>query len=624
MKAIYEFGDFRADPAEQRLEQGGRPVALPPKVFETLLILLQSEGRLIDKDEFMGQLWPGVFVEDGTLTQNISNLRKALGNGKNGTQMIETVPKRGYRFAAPVRKVVENASALPDVTPPIARPMSGRNWRKISAIAALLAAVFLMAAGVRHYFLERRAGGIRTIAVLPFANDTGDRSLDYLSRDVRDKLAQIPDLHVISQSSTSGFGGAHTDPISAGEKLNAQAVLTGQIMRGGDSVTVKAEMVNVGDRSQIWAHQYSYRLGDLSLIQAELAASIAAKLVLPLTPAERAHLAKRPTEDAEAYRLYLQGRYFANQNIAGSLRRSIDAFQQATERDPKFALAYVGLAYDYDMSDLVGISPAKESYPKARAAATRAIMLDPSLGEAHNALAMEKSRYEFDWNGAREEFEKALELEPNSVDALRFYAANYLTSTKRHREAITLMKRAVELEPLSLPANFSLAIVYHMGNQLEPAELQYRRVIELAPNFPSAHLFLSNVFNSQGRYEESIAELEKGMIMVGESPHEAARQTGALSQAFKSGGEKAYWRKYADLGLQAIDQPTRLWFGDLTFIAQGFAQAGELDKAMEWLNKAFEQREGCLLPVLNVHQGFRNLHGDPRFTALLLRMGLPE
>jgi tetratricopeptide (TPR) repeat protein len=251
-------------------------------------------------------------------------------------------------------------------------------------------------------------------------------------------------------------------------------------------------------------------------------------------------------------------------------------------------------------------------------------MLDPSLGEAHNALAMEKSRYEFDWDGARNEYEKALELEPNSVDALRFYAVDYLTAMKRHREAVTAMKRAVELEPLSLPANFSLAVTYHLGNQPELAEQQYRRVIELAPNFPSSHLFLSNVFNSQGRYEESIAELEKGMIMIGESPHEAARQADALSQAFKTGGEKAYWREYAELGLQATDQPTHFWFGDLTFIAQGFAQAGDLDKAMEWLDKAYGEREGCLLPVLNVHQGFRNLHGDPRFSALLLRLGLPE
>jgi adenylate cyclase len=296
----------------------------------------------------------------------------------------------------------------------------------------------------------------------------------------------------------------------------------------------------------------------------------------------------------------------------------------ATEKDPNFALAYVGLAYAYDISDLVGISAAKESYPKAKAAATRAIMLDPSLGEAHNALAMEKSRYEFDWEGARIEYEKSLELQPNSVDALRFYAANYLTSMKRHREAVLAAKKAVELEPLSLPANFGLALAFQHGNQLERAEQQYRRLMELAPNFPTAHLFLSNVFNSQGRYEESIAELEKGMIMAGETPHDAARQTDALSQAFKSGGAKAYWRKYAELGLQAVGQPTHPWFGDLTFIAQGFAQAGELDKAMEWLNKAFEEREGCLLPVLNVHQGFRNLHGDPRFSALLLRMGLPE
>ena len=331
-----------------------------------------------------------------------------------------------------------------------------------------------------------------------------------------------------------------------------------------------------------------------------------------------------PTVDPEAYQLYLQGQYYAGQPIGGSLRRSIDSFQQATEKDPNFALAYVGLANDYNASDFIGIASARESYPKARAAAIRAITLDPLLAEAHTALATEKSRYEFDWNGARIETEKALQLNPKSVDTLRYYATGYLSPMRRHREAIAAMKKSLEIEPLSVPVNFGLAFAYHLGGEVDRAEQQYRHVMELAPNFPFPHLFFSNVLSAEGRYEESIAELEKGLIMAGESPHEATRQADELSAAFKNSGSRGYWRKYVDLGLDAIDQPSHFWFGDYTFIAQGYAEAGENEKAMEWLSKAYEEREGCLWPGVNSLPGFKSLHGDPRFSALLQRAGLPE
>jgi DNA-binding winged helix-turn-helix (wHTH) protein/TolB-like protein len=632
MKQIYEFGDFRADPAEQLLVQDGRPVPLPPKVFETLLILLESEGRLIDKDEFIGQLWPDVFVEDGTLTQNISSLRKILGDGKNGAQMIQTVPKRGYRFAAPVRRILDQPAEPQYKISVIAAQTSGIdpkvNTKKLGFAVLLAAVVIALAALGLRAFWGRQARNIHSVAVLPFINAGNDKSLDYLSDGlaelVIDNLSQVPNLRVVSQGSSARFGFSHTDPRSAGKTLGVQSVLTGRVLRHGDSIVIHAEMLDVSDGRQIWGEQYTYKASDLSRLQTDLTTSIASKLRLSLTPEERAHIAKRPTEDSEAYRLYLQGQYYANQNIPGSLRRSIDSFAQATEKDPNFALAYVGLANDYNVSDLVGIASARESYPKAKAAATRAITLDPLLADAHTALAMEESRYEFNWDGAGREFARAVQLNPNSVDALRFYAGDYLTPMLRHREAIAAMKKAVEFEPLSLPANFGLAFTYHLGGELEHAEQQYRHVMDLAPNFPSPHLFLSNVLNAQGRYEDSIAELEKGLIMAGESPHEAARQTGALSVAFQSAGGRGYWRKYVDLGLEAVNQPSHFWFGDWTFIAQGYAESGDNDKAMEWLNKSYEEREGCLLPGLNSLPGFRNLHGDPRFSELLHRMGMPE
>jgi DNA-binding winged helix-turn-helix (wHTH) protein/TolB-like protein len=389
MKQIYEFGDFRVDPAEQLLLHAGRPVPLTPKVFETLIILLESEGRLVDKEYFFGQLWPGVFVEDGTLTQNISNLRKVLGDGKNGAQIIQTVPKRGYRFAVPVRKIVEPAAEPQNKISATEELTSKRDWRKIG-FATLLAVVviFLTAAGLR-YLSGRRVGSIHTIAVLPFTNANKDKSLDPLSDGlaelVIDKLSQIPNLRVMSQGSSAWSSFGRTSAVAAGKKLNVQAVVTGRVQRQGDGVSISAEMLNVGDGKQIWGQQFTYKATDLSRVQTELAASIAAKLRLRLTPDQRAQIAKPPTEDAEAYRLYLQGQYYANQNISGSLRRSIDSFEQATERDPQFALAYVGLANDYNVSDLVGIASAKESYPKAKAAATQAIKLDPLLADAHSA-----------------------------------------------------------------------------------------------------------------------------------------------------------------------------------------------------------------------------------------------
>jgi tetratricopeptide (TPR) repeat protein len=324
----------------------------------------------------------------------------------------------------------------------------------------------------------------------------------------------------------------------------------------------------------------------------------------------------------EAYDLYLKGRFYWNQRTPGALKESIGYFQEATVKDANFALAYAGLADAYNISNILGLYSPKESFPQAKAAAMRAIELDPSLAEAHAALGMEKSHYEFDFPGAEREFLKALEVNPNSPYAHLFYSNCFLMPMGRTAQAIAENKRAMEIDPLSLPINNFMGMTYMLAGDNGNAYRQFQHTIAMDPSFPLAHDYFSWLLTTMGRYEDAIKEHEKSEVLSGSTPEEAATEATVMERAFKSGGEKGFWQKHLELQLEARKQPGAE--ASPSVLAGAYAMAGQTDKAFEWLAKGYEEREGQELTLLKFDPAFKNLHSDPRFPAMLRKIGLPQ
>jgi eukaryotic-like serine/threonine-protein kinase len=500
------------------------------------------------------------------------------------------------------------------------RAPSAPTTRRVKIASALLLFAVLLAVGIFHFIQSRP---VRSIAVLPFVDASKDVSSEYISdgitEGVIDKLSEIADLRIMSRNSVFRFKGKQSDVQAAGKELNVQAVLTGQIARQADAFTISAELVNVSDGSRIWGRKFHYSIADLPRAQDELAKTVSDKLQLRLNSTGETRLARPATDNSEAYQLYLQGRYHWNQRTPAGIKKSLELFQQATEKDPDFALAYAGLADAYNMGNNLGVFTPRESGPEAKAAATKALVLDPLLGEAHAVLGQLKSHYDFDFPGAQREFLKAIELNPNYANAHLYYAGGYLTPMGRHGEAISEMKKALELDPLSLPLNNYMGMTYLLAGDYQKSVQQLQHTIDLDPTFPLAHFFLASALTEIGNYEQAIEEIQRGALLSGASPEQASAVKAEFLTAFRTGGPNGYWQK----SLQ-----TTLWeqehggAGTLD-LASAYARVGDKEKSLEWLQKAYEERNGDIT-LVNSYPDYKSLHGDARFSALLKRIGLPD
>jgi tetratricopeptide (TPR) repeat protein len=384
---------------------------------------------------------------------------------------------------------------------------------------------------------------------------------------------------------------------------------------------VSAQLIRVSDQTHLWAQNYQRELHDLLQIQNELGTAIARQVQGNLTPRQQLDLSKTRTVDPDAYDLYLKGRFYWNQTSPAALKESVGYFQQAIAKDPNFALAYVGLADAYNIGNITGAYTPKESLPKAKVAAMKALTLDPSLAEAHAALGMELSHYEFDFPGAQKEFLKAIELNPNFAIAHFQYSNSYLAPMGQMAEAIAENKKAVQLDPFSLPINMFMGMTYMFAGDYENSRAEFQHAIAMDPNYPVNHIYFSFLLKITGRYEEGIVENEKGEVLSGSSPEEAAKKAAILRQAFRKGGEKAAWQKDLELILAT---PTRPKDKSAGLVAGLYALIGDKDHAFEWLDKAYDDRDGITIALVKVDPAFKNLRNDPRFGNLLRRMGLPE
>jgi TolB-like protein/DNA-binding winged helix-turn-helix (wHTH) protein/Tfp pilus assembly protein PilF len=632
-------GLFEVDLGSGEVHKNGRKVSLQEQPFRVLAMLLERPGEVVTREELQARVWPAdTFVGfDEGINTAIRKLRVAFGDSADNPRFIETIPRRGYRFVAPVQETIAEPSqpseqvAIEDATE-LQRTRT-KGFRRLAA--ALAAAAVLVVLASVTYLRRSPPPAISTnqkrvmLAVLPFQNMSNDAEQEYFSDGLTEEtitdLGQLsPDqLGVIARTSAMAYKHTNKTVSQIGRELGVAYILEGSVRRQGGEARVSAQLIRVSDQTHLWARSYERELHDLLQIENELGKAIARQVEINLTPQQEIDLSKMRTVNPEAYDLYLKGRFYWNQRNPAALKESIGYLQRATAQDPNFALAYVGLADAYNISNIVGVYSAKESLPEAKAAATKALALDPSLAEAHAALGMEKSHYEFDFPGAQKEFLEAIELNPNSAYAHLFYSNCYLSPMGRFSEAIAENKKALDLDPLSLPINNFMGMTYMFAGEYEKSYQQFQHTIAMDPAFPLAHQYFSWLLATTGRYEEAIQENEKSELLSGSSPEDASAEAATMLQAFKSGGAKGFARKHLQRILQTLRQPSG-GFVPPGEVASAYALAGDKDKAFEWLERAYADGDGENITLLNCIPSFKSLHGDPRFEDLLRRLGLPD
>jgi eukaryotic-like serine/threonine-protein kinase len=492
-----------------------------------------------------------------------------------------------------------------------------RKWvRRNPSTAVLVTLLIALAIGLSVTIWNRTPATIipKSIAVLPFENlgDVPDTTYfaDGIQEEILTRLAKIGDLKVISRSSTRDYQRKPRNLADIAKQLGVATILEGTVRKASDRVRVNVQLINAQTNSHLWAETYDRKLTDVFLVEADIATTIADSLKAKLTRSERQAIAVRPTANPEAYELYLKGRFFWNRRTGADMRKAIDYFNQAIAKDPNYALAYAGLADCYDLlHEYSDLSP-KESYPKAKAAAVKALELDDTLGEAHTSLAYSLMNYDWDWRSAEKEYQRAIQLNPNYATAHQWYA-ECLSMLGRHTEAITEIKKAQQLDPLSLIINQGVGGKYLYARRYDEAMAQFHRTIELYPHFPPTHQRLGWCYAKKGMYDEAIAEMQKAVELSGNS----AQMVAALGWAYATAGR----RDTAQGIIAELEHRSKESYVDSYFVATIFAALGEKNEAFVLLDKACEERS-YWMPWINIDPQLDNLRSDSRFEALVERV----
>ena len=458
---------------------------------------------------------------------------------------------------------------------------------------------------------------IDSLAVMPLVNESKDPNMEYLgdgiTESIINSLSQLPQLRVMARSTVFRYKDRGVDPQEVGNHLGVRAVLTGRVLNVSDHLIIKVELVHVGDGSQLWGEQYNRNLTDIFTVEEEISKEISEKLRLRLSDEQKKKLSKRHTDNTEAYQLYLKGRYHWNKRTDSDLKKSIQFFEQAIAKDPTYALAYVGLADSFNILGYYGYLSPREGFSKAKVAAVRALEIDEALAEAHNSLAFVRLLYDWDWQDAERQFKRALKLNPGYATAHHWYA-EHLAAMGRRDEALAQMKRALELDPLSLIINTLAGWVYYRARNYDQAIAELQRTLEMDPNFVPAHLFLGWSYLQKGLYKEAVSEFESAKQF---SESDTVALAG-LGHVYAKAGQTSKARKV----LSELKELSKTSFVSPYDIALIYVALGDRDKAFEWLDKAYESRSEMLVwtkidPMLDP------IRTDPRFVDLLQRVGLP-
>jgi TolB-like protein len=503
----------------------------------------------------------------------------------------------------------------PVTTGALAKPKRGIVIATVVIVTAVVAAVTAL---VLNSYLSRKShASIQSIAVMPFVNESGNQEVEYLSDGMTEtlifSLSRLPNLSVKARSSVFSYKGKEITPQTIGKELSVQAVLNGRAMQRGDNLTLSLELVDARTGNLIWGEQYNRKMTELVSLQSEIARDVSSKLRAKLTGAEQQKVAKSHTQDTEAYQLYLQGRFYWNKRTREGTKKAIEYFQTAIEKDPNYALAYVGLAESYITSG----SP--DGKAKAKTVALKALALDETLGEAHATLAVVKGNSP-EWNFAEseKEYKLAIQLSPNYSTARHWYA-EHLVAMGRFDESFVEYNRALELDPLSLAISTDLGIAYYYARQYDHAIEHLKKLIEMDPNFVRTHLYLARVYEEKGMFTEALAELERWYALRGENMQAFAKDKARLEDALRISGAKGYWQTILDLHREEMQG---IFYSDSLALQRSklYAHLAERDAAIGWLEKAYAEGDDGLF-WLKVSPAWDNLRSDPRFVALLRRVG---
>jgi len=499
----------------------------------------------------------------------------------------------------------------------VAAPPAQAPPQKRRTVLWIAAALALLASGVALFRVLAPGGRLDSLAVLPFLNAGGNPDAEYLSDGITESLmnslSQVSNLKVVSRSAAFRFKGREVDPQKAGAELGVHAVLTGRIVQRGDNLSIRVELVDVRDNSHLWGQQYNRKMTDVQAMQEEISREISERLRLRLSGEDQKRLARRHTENTEAYQLYLQGRFHWKKLTDEGFSKAIEYFQQAIGKDPSYALAYVGLSDTYGTMGYLGFRSPKEIWPRATAAARKALEIDSSLGEAHAALAHPTLFFDWNWENARRGLEKALELNPKSADAHHWYA-HYLIVMGRLDQSLEEGRRALDLEPMDMLLRGHLASNYLVARRYDQALEECRKAREIDPSYFWFDYASGYALQQKGMLAEAIPEFEKSVTRSGKAPLMLA----ALAGAYAAAGRQPEARKILD-ELQELSKRVYVAPSLLALVHTGL---GENSQAIAWLEKGYVERDAGLLR-LKLESGFDSLRSDPRFAALVRRVGLP-
>lgn len=620
----FRFGVFELDLRAGELRKSGTRLKLAGQPIQVLQVLVEHPHEVVTREELRRRLWPdNTFVDyDLALNKAVARLRDTLGDAPENPRYIETIPRHGYRFIG----VIEPANPPQPAGAPAATPAPAQiSWRLYGAIAVLVFGMLALRFGARlttHTFAtaDSNAVEVRSLAVLPLENLSKDSGQDYFSDGITEalttELAQMSSLRVISRTSAARFKGTNDSLPEIGRKLGADAIVEGSVTRSESRVRVTAQLIDARSDRHLWAKTYERDLQDILQLQDEVARDIAGEIRLKLSPTERARLEGSQTVDTAAHDAYLRGRYFWNRRTEPELHKAKDYFEQAIAADPGFAPAYAGLADTYFyLSYAWGRMPPREGMPLAKAAALKAIELDDSAAEGHASLGTVKFLYDWDFPGAEKELKRAIAVNPNYELGHHAYSV-LLAAEHRSAESVAEARKAVEVDPLSIPANNILGDVLQAAGSCDQALDVDKKSLDLEPNSPHLYMVyarMATCYSAIGKEKESLDAEAQARANEGASPNEI----GLLFELYARSKRRALVEKELQAALARWDK--NHWHADAFTVADAYANLGEMDKAFAWLDKCIELRSTELVWIYIRDNPFQH---DSRFAEVKREMGI--
>jgi TolB-like protein/DNA-binding winged helix-turn-helix (wHTH) protein/Tfp pilus assembly protein PilF len=635
-RTTFRFDAFELDPSSGDLRKHGHRIRLQKQPFRILCLLLEHPSELITREEIRGALWGGdTFVDfDRSLNKAIVKLRQALGDDAESPRFIETLPRRGYRFLVPVENQ-EAASVLAaantsdpiiasgiseDKEPdPVASPLRPhRNLLGVALAVCTALGLWLIPSSIRERLTGLRAArpSIQSLAVLPLENLSGDPGQDYFAVGMTDELtnnlARIRTLRVVSRTTAMQYQNTHKSIPEIARELNVDAVIEGSVVRSGDQVRITTQLIDARRDAHLWAQSYERPISNILNVQDSIALEIASQVRASLTADERGLFTARAPIRPNAYDDYLRGRNQLTKQNPDAIQKSVEYFEQAIDDDPQYARAYAGLADAYTLlANYQAMLPA-EAFPRAKAAATHALELDPNSPEAFGSLALVKHHFEWDWAGAEGDYKRAIELQPNFATAHHRYAW-FLSDIGRHDEALQEIRRAQELDPTSIVVQTNLGRVLYRARRYDESITELRKAVALDPNRIFSHIFLGMAYEARGSCPEALNEFR--IVQT----YSEGRDGSGAAHAYATCGRPEDARRAMKILAAPSTDPIQDWF----YVAGVFAALGEKDHAFEWLDKA-AQNHDFFLPEMKGHPFMDPLRSDPRFVKIVRQVGYPK